>query len=147
MQYVHLIDSHWGNHDNNDVHFDISDGANSKEVEFDPAAGYEEYLQEALKNNESPAVDVSEKMRCLIKNANNFSVTPIGPIGEHIVTGYFHQLIPPSFASSFVANSYEDSALLSELFAANNEKQPEIIVYPHHTKIYETINSDKTAYI
>jgi len=43
-------------------------------------------------------------------------------------------------------NFYEDPTLLSELFAANNEKQPEIIVYPHHTKIYETINSDKTAY-
>ena len=85
-------------------------------------------------------------MRHLIKNAKTFSLTPIGPIGEHIVTGYFHQIIPPSFTSSFVVNSYEDCALFHELFKANNEKAPDVIVYPHQTEIYETINNDRTAY-
>ena len=106
---------------------------------------YEEYLKEAMKNDISPPVNVSEKMQCLIKNNQNFSVTPIGPIGDHIISEFFHQLISPSFASSYVANCYQDAFLLRELFIANKEPQPDIIVYPHQTEMYKDLNKDKKA--
>ena len=81
----------------------------------------EEYLKEAMKNDISPPVNVSEKMQCLIKNEQNFSVTPIGPICHHIISRFFHQIISPSFASSYVANCEQDAYLLRELFTANKE--------------------------
>ena len=105
----------------------------------------EEYLKEAMKNDISPPVNVSEKMQCLIKNEQNFSVTPIGPIGHHIISGFFHQIISPSFASSYVANCEQDAYLLRELFTVNKEPQPDIIVYPHQIKMYKDLNKDKKA--
>ena len=93
----------------------------------------------------SPAVHVSERMQHLIKNKQNFSATPLGPIADHIISGFFHQIISPSFLSSYVANCEQDAALLRELFAANKEPQPDIIVYPHQTEMYEDVTKDKKA--
>ena len=106
---------------------------------------YEEYLKEEMKNDISSPVNVSEKMQCLIKNKQNFSVTPIGPIGDHIISGFFHQIISPSFASSYVANCNQDALLLRELFTVNKEPQPNIIVYPHQTEMYKDVKKDKKA--
>ena len=61
------------------------------------------------------------------------------------ITGFFHQIISPSFSSSYVANCERDAALLHELFAANKEPQPDIIVYPHQTEMYKDVTKDKKA--
>lgn len=98
-----------------------------------------------MKSDSSPPVDVSEKMQCLIKNKQNFSTTPIGPIANHIISRFLRQIISPSFASSYVANCCQDAALLRELFTANKEPQPDIIVYPHQTEMYKDVTKDKKA--
>ena len=104
----------------------------------------EEYLKEAMKNDISPPVNVSEKMQCLIKNKQNISVTPIDPIGYHIISGFFYQIISPSFATSYVANCEQDAYLLRELFTANKEPQPDIIVYPHQIEMCKDLNKQKS---
>ena len=74
------------------------------QAEFTIDASYEEYLKEVTNSDISAPVDVLEEMQCIIKNKQNCSVTPIGPIANHITPGFFHQVISPSFTSSYVPN-------------------------------------------
>ena len=69
---------------------------------------------------EKPAV-LSIELEELI-DVESFSAKPIGPISENI-PDEFHQLIPQSFASSYVVNSYEDSAKLRELLSLYKQPQ------------------------
>ena len=50
-----------------------------------------------------------------------------------------------SFTSSYAANNCLDADILRELFMANNEPQPDIIVYPHQTEMYRDVAKDKKA--
>ena len=117
----------------------------TQNAEFIIDQAYEEYLNEALKGDNADPVDVSEKMQNLIKNKQIFSATPIGPIANHVSSQSFSQVMSASFASSYVANNCQDADLLRELFMANNESQPDIIVYPHQTEMYRDVAKDKTA--
>ena len=117
----------------------------TQKAEFVIDENYEEYLKAAIESDIRCPVEASEKMKCLIKNHQNFSATPIGPIANHIISGSFHEIISPSFASSYVANCCQDAALLRELFMANKEPQPDIIVYPHQSKMYKDVTKDKKA--
>jgi len=106
-------------------------------------SGFEDYLNDRWRD-ECP-VYVSEEMQCLIKNNPEFSVSPIGPIADHINSQCFHRLIPPSFANSYVVYSNQDVLTLRKLFNANDEAQPCIIVYPLQTEMYKDVDEDTKA--
>ena len=80
-------------------------------------------------------VYVSEEMKELIKGSEVFSFPPIGPVGDH--------RIPPSFLQSYVVNSNEDATQFHQLFVANKEDPPSVIVYPFKNQIhYDDVKMD-----
>ena len=68
--------------------------------------------------------------------SESFSVQPIGPIDTHIPDGFSH-IIPPSFASSYVVNSYEDAAKLQKVLSDHKQPQPSILVYTYGAIVNE----------
>ena len=102
---------------------------------------YDKYIKETWMD-EIP-VYVSEEMKELIKGSEVFSFPPIGPVGDHINSVVFQHQIPPSFLQSYVVNSNEDATQFHQLFVANKEHPPSVIVYPFKNQIhYDDVKMD-----
>ena len=81
--------------------------------------------------SEEKPVIISQEVEDIIAS-ESFSAKPIRPIGAHIPDG-FSQVIPQSFASSYVVNSHEDAAKLQKVLSDHKQPQPSILVYPYET--------------
>ena len=89
---------------------------------------WEDYFREEWNND--PTVCLSEELHQTIKTNPSFSTSPMGIIGDCIVSDRLRALIPCSFATSFLVHSGEDVRILRELVSAHDEPQPIVIVYP-----------------
>ena len=81
----------------------------------------------------------------LIKSSENFSLPPIGPVGDHINSTNLQHLIPTSFLQSYIVNSVQDARLLHQLFLDNKHLPPTVMVYPfdHQTHYNEDVQLNK----
>ena len=104
---------------------------------------YNEYLKGLW--NDEPAVYVAEELQQTIKDHPGFSSTPIGPIGDYIISDQLRKTIPQSFAASYVVNCVEDSTILHQLVSAHGGLMPTIIIYPHQPKMYATVDENVTV--
>ena len=76
-------------------------------------------------------------MRDIVESISTFSLKPIGPITDCVVSSFLLQgPIPQSFLSSYIVNSEEDAEKMCELFKAYKQPQPNMIVYPFDTPKY-----------
>ncbi|XP_065898061.1 uncharacterized protein [Dysidea avara] len=91
--------------------------------------GFDQYLED-MWSEEKPVI-ISQEVEDIIAS-ESFSAKPIRPIGAHIPDG-FSQVIPQSFASSYVVNSHEDAAKLQKVLSDHKQPQPSILVYPYET--------------
>ena len=73
-------------------------------------------------------------MKKIIESDASFSATPIGPINEHVASEIFLHLIPPSFANSYIVNSFDDAAYMQKLLIDHKLPQPNIVVYPYQSQ-------------
>ena len=72
-------------------------------------------------------------MKQLIKCIKEFSLPPNGPIADHIKSTFLQHSIPASFLQSYTVNSSEDAY---QLFAANKEPPPTVVIYPFQHQTY-----------
>lgn len=80
----------------------------------------------------------------LIKSNENFSLPPIGPVGDHISSTNLQHLIPASFLQLYIVNSVQDARLLHQLFVDNKHLPPTVMVYPFdHQTHYDDVQLDK----
>ena len=99
--------------------------------------GFEQWIEDTWRIEEP--VYISKDMKKMVAGTTSFSSPPIGPLGEHVKSGIFANLMSPSFANSYVVNTNEDAALLSKMFDDNNQPQPVILVYPHFQPRYQDL--------
>ena len=94
--------------------------------------------------NEKP-VYISEKMKTIVENTSTFSLKPIGPINDHLVSSdLLEGSIPQSFLNSYIVDSTEDAAKMRELFKTYKQPQPDLIVYSFKTPSYPIVNKHPT---
>ena len=72
--------------------------------------------------------------------STSFSVEPIGPLSEHVISVFFISLMPASFANSYIVNTSEDASHLRNLFTVHKQPQPVILVYPFQCERYHCDN-------
>ena len=82
----------------------------------------------------------------LIKTSENFSLPPIGPVGDHISSTNLQHLIPASFLQSYIVNSVQDARLLNQLFVDNKQIPPTVMIYPFdnqtHKQMLEALQAE-----
>ena len=100
---------------------------------------YDKYIKETWMDD--MPVYVSEEMKQLIKSSKEFSLPPIGPIDDHIKSAFLQHSIPASFLQSYIVNSSKDAYQFHQLFAANKEPPPTVVIYPfQHQTHYDGVN-------
>ena len=100
---------------------------------------------EYLKSNwrDEPPVYISQELQDLIKDHPDFSTTPIGPVGNCMVSEQLRNIIPESLATSYIVNCHKDTVMLWNLISSKKEAQPPIITYSFPSEMYSHICSDK----
>ena len=104
-------------------------------------ADYNKYLQDQW-NNESP-VYVPDELQQKIKDHTGFFATPIGPIGECIISDQLRRNIPQSFAASYIVTCEEDSKMLHDLISSHGSPQPTILIVHSKDAMYSTMDSNE----
>ena len=95
--------------------------------------------------NDDPVIYVSEELQQTIKNNSGFSMVPLVPIGDHIVSNQLGDAVPQSLTALYVINCVQDSRILRELVSAHGESQPAIIVYLYQQGSMYTIVDENIA--
>lgn len=90
---------------------------------------------------EEPPVYLSEKLQQTIRAHPDFSVAPIGPIGNCTVSDQLRREIPESVASSYIVNSPADVAVFRKLISSYNEPHPTVICYSFTDAMYSDVCS------
>ena len=100
--------------------------------------GLEQWVEDQWRCEEP--IYVSQDMKKIIASTTSFSVEPIGPLNEHVVSELFVCLMPASFANSYIVNTEEDAFHLRNLFTVHKRPQPIILVYPLQSERYHCDN-------
>jgi len=95
---------------------------------------FDQYLEDNWRLEEP--VYITQDMKKIIESDASLSATPIGPIDEHIASEVFLHLIPPSFANSYIVNSFDDADHIQKLLTDHKLPHPNIIVYPYQSQRY-----------
>ena len=97
--------------------------------------GFNQHLEDMW--SEQEPIFITEEMKNIVEKETSFSAVPIGLVGEHVISGVLHQLVPLTFSNSYIVNSNDDAVRLRELLKSYNQPQPDFIVYPFQTKRYD----------
>ena len=54
--------------------------------------GFNRYLENMW--SEQEPIFITEEMKNIVEKESSFSAVPIGPVGEHVISGVLHQLMP-----------------------------------------------------
>ena len=90
---------------------------------------------EYMKSNwrDEPPVYILQELQDLIKDHPDFSATPIGPVGNCMVSEQLCNIIPEFLATSYIVNCHKDAVVLYNLISSNNHIACIIMCYNHYS--------------
>jgi len=102
---------------------------------------YNAYLRECW--NEEPPVYIPDDLQEKIRNHPEFCDTPIGPVGDYIVSDQLRNMIPQWLSSAYIVTSYEDVPRLQEFISIQGGPQPTILTVDSESSMYSTIDDNE----